>query len=103
MSEPSLFDQPSRVTKYQPHSETSRESAKKIESNAKTLRGEVLRFLTERPGAGATDEEIQLGLGLNPSTQRPRRIELVERGVVRDSGLKRSTKSGRRAVVWESV
>ena len=96
-----LFDQP--VHKYIPHSTTSKEAAKRIEPDAPTLRDLVLRYLMARPGAGATDEEIQLGLGLNPSTQRPRRIELVERGVVRDSGLKRQTKSGRRAVVWESV
>jgi hypothetical protein len=50
---------------------------------------------------GGTDEELQDALGMNPNTQRPRRIELVERGLVRDSGRTRKTKSGRRATVWE--
>jgi hypothetical protein len=38
--------------------------------------------------------------GIPPSTYRPRRVECVEFGLVRDSGLTRPTKSGRAAVVW---
>jgi hypothetical protein len=49
---------------------------------------------------GLTDEEMQAKTGMNPSTQRPRRCELVEMGKVRDSGSTRRTKSGRKAVVW---
>jgi hypothetical protein len=49
---------------------------------------------------GATDEEIQHELQMNPSTQRPRRIELVEAKLVLDSTMKRPTSSGRQAVVW---
>jgi hypothetical protein len=49
---------------------------------------------------GATDEEIQDILGMNPSTQRPRRVELVDAGLIRDSGATRKTRSGRPAVVW---
>jgi hypothetical protein len=37
---------------------------------------------------------------LNPNTQRPRRIELVVAGKVRDSG---ETASGRKATIWEAV
>ena len=91
------------VNKYVPHSQTSRDAAQQIETDAPTLRESVFRFLASHRGTGATDEEIQRGLGINPSTQRPRRIELVERGLVRDSGLKRRTESGRNAVVWEAA
>jgi len=49
---------------------------------------------------GRTDEEIQTYLKMNPSTERPRRIELVESGHVRDSGVRRPTRSGRQANVW---
>lgn len=58
----------------------------------------VLRFLETCLG-GATDEEMQLALGMNPSTQRPRRIELVQAGLVVKDGTRR-TSSGRMAVVW---
>jgi hypothetical protein len=60
----------------------------------------VLTFLVCRADYGATDEEIQFVVGMNPSTQRPRRIELVRMGLVRDSGTTRLTRAGRKATVW---
>lgn len=85
---------------YQSHSETRAAAAEAIRPTAHTLRAEVLRFLEGLGFVGATDEEMQVALNMNPSTQRPRRIELVEEGWVRDSGATRRTKSGRNAVVW---
>ncbi|NBW15924.1 MAG: hypothetical protein EBR82_48865 [Caulobacteraceae bacterium] len=58
----------------------------------------VLELLQATPG-GLTDEEMQTRLGMNPSTQRPRRIELARRGLVVEAGT-RKTSSGRWAVVW---
>ena len=85
---------------FQSHSETSKAAAEVAKSTALSMRLEVYCFI----GRGsATDEEIQIGLRMNPSTQRPRRIELVNQGKVRDSGQKRSTRSGRWATVWEVV
>lgn len=82
---------------YQAHSETSKAAAESMRGNK--LRVKVLDFLKAQP-AGATDEEIQIALAMNPSTQRPRRIELVALEEVVDSGMRRPTKSGRSAVVW---
>ena len=65
------------------------------------LHRQVLAFLEARPD-GATDEEMQAGLGMNPSTQRPRRIELARRGLIVESGT-RKTASGRMAVVWKAT
>ena len=89
--------------KYVRGSETSRRAAEEIEMNADSLRGRTYRYLIGRGNRGATDEEIQTASGMNPSTQRPRRVELVERGLVKDSGQTRLTKSSRSAVVWISV
>jgi len=83
---------------FQAHSATSVEAAHKI-ADAAALRAQVLAYLRERID-GATDEEIQTALSLGGSTQRPRRVELVNRGQVRDSGRRRLTRSGRQAVVW---
>ena len=58
----------------------------------------VLALLRENPH-GMTDEEMQHALGMNPSTQRPRRVELARRGFVVADGT-RKTSSGRWAVVW---
>jgi hypothetical protein len=49
---------------------------------------------------GLTDEQIQDLLRMPPNSQRPRRKELERRGVIRDSGRRRPTRSGRAAIVW---
>ncbi len=84
----------------QRHSPTSVEAAQGIEPQAPTLRREVLDYLRGRGADGATDEEMQIALTMNPSTQRPRRIELVNGGLVRDSGRTRKTLARKNAVVW---
>jgi hypothetical protein len=62
------------------------------------LQRRVLELLASWP-QGLTDEEMQHKLGMNPSTQRPRRIELARRGLVVEAGT-RKTASGRMAVMW---
>ena len=81
-------------------SETSKAAADAGRSWAATERERVLRFLRRRGWTGATDEEIQYGLPMQPNTQRPRRVELVRAGTVEDSGRRRRTRAGRQAVVW---
>jgi len=97
----SIFDAPETLP-YQAHSETSRTAAEGMRSTAVTDRELVLRLLKGKLG-GMTDEEIQRKLKLNPSTERPRRIELVQAGKVRDSGRRRNTASGRPAAIWEAT
>jgi hypothetical protein len=84
---------------YQSHSTTSKAAAVEAQASAATQRGRVFRLLRESNG-GLTDEEIQIQLRMNPSTERPRRIELVNSGMVQDSGATRATRSGRSAVIW---
>ena len=79
--------------------QTSGLAATSIEPLSTTLRGTILDFIRRRIH-GATDEEIQDGLLMNPSTQRPRRIELLRAGWIEASPNRRTTKSGRLAVVW---
>jgi transcription initiation factor IIE alpha subunit len=62
------------------------------------MQRQVLALLQATPG-GLTDEEMQRLLEMNPSTQRPRRIELARRGLVVEAGTRR-TASGRMATVW---
>lgn len=84
---------------HQAHSDTSKEAAQKAEGQAPTQRERVLVCLRMCP-AGLTDEEMQEMLDMNPSTQRPRRIELMDAGLIRKSGWTRRTRAGRRATVW---
>lgn len=85
---------------YQAHSPTSRSAAIRAEPTAGTLRAAVLAFIRDSGPSGATDEEIQDALALPGSTERPRRIECLTAGTIRDSGQVRATKSGRWAAVW---
>lgn len=87
---------------FQRHSDTSREAAAAAEPSAGTERARCLEHFRSCEN-GATDEEQQIALDINPSTQRPRRIELCAAGLVRDSTDRRRTRAGRRAVVWEAV
>jgi hypothetical protein len=84
----------------QAHSETSREAAAILQAGGRrhALREEVLGLLL-REGP-MTDEEMQRKTGMNPSTQRPRRVELLRLGLVKATGETRRTASGRRAAVW---
>ena len=80
--------------------DTSREAAKAIEGDVARLRARVLHFISSQGAWGATDDEIERVTGIIGSTVRPRRGELRARGLVKDSGERRKTRSGRNAVVW---
>ena len=81
-------------------STTSEQAAEEIGKVTGHLRLMVFDLLCEYV-RGLTDHQMQEILGMNPSTQRPRRIELVRQGWVIDSGDRRQTPSGRQAVVWK--
>jgi hypothetical protein len=85
---------------YQRHSDTSEEAAKSVDPAADTWLSKVYRELIKAGPVGRTDDELQIILDMNPSTQRPRRIDLVKRSLVCDSGARRKTRSNRPAVVW---
>ena len=57
----------------------------------------------ERGSDGATDEEVQEGLGLTGNAQRPRRNELWQEGKVRRTGGTRPTRAEKQANVWVAV
>ena len=85
--------------------DTSLAAAKQIEPHLERLEIVVLRvMIREASGAGGffglTDEDIATLTGLSPNTARPRRVALVMKGLVEDSGLRRKTRSGRKAIVW---
>jgi len=85
---------------YSPKSPTSWAAAQRIRPKANALRQQVLDYLIKRSDEGATDHEISSELEMQADTARPRRRELVQLGLVCDSGLKRPTPSGAMATVW---
>jgi hypothetical protein len=85
---------------FQRHSPTSRAAAESLTpTTINACQRKVLAYLADHP-EGATDEEMQLGIPMSPSTQRPRRIELVKLRMIVEAG-EGKTASGRRAVKWQ--
>lgn len=73
------------------------------ERTAAGVRRMVLEFLAGRPG-GATDGELELAFPtIPPSSLRGRRRELERDGLVRDSGRRGRSKTGKAAIIWEAV
>lgn len=82
-------------------STTSSEAAASIKPHIKIMRRQVAEFIANAGAKGCTDEEVQIGLAMNPSTERPRRGEIWAYGLITDSlGERRATTSGRSATVW---
>lgn len=86
---------------HQRHSDTSKGAAQELEEERRrTLRAQVLGFISLMGGDGATDEEMQLAMDMEGNTERPRRRELQLAGLIVDSGRRRLTTKDRKAVVW---
>lgn len=88
---------------HQRHSDTSRAAAVAIQPHLPPLEQKVYDFLKDRGCVGSSDEDGCIALGMNGSTYRPRRISLVEKGLVRDSGERTAGLSGRMAALWVAV
>ena len=82
---------------YVAGSATSHAAAAQIAPEAPNLRERVFAYI-EAHGA-LTDEQIAAGTGLNPSTVRPRRVELARAGRIEVAGYSHTT-SGRKAQAW---
>lgn len=82
------------------HPDTSRLAARLIAPKSGTKRQQVLAAIATAEPGGITDEGIQRVLGMNPSTERPRRVELVEEGWVTDSGERVREKERASMILW---
>lgn len=81
---------------------TSRNAALRAYPRSGTQRERVLNLL-KNVSNGLTDDEIAHSLALSPNAARPRRVELVAGGWVKDSGVRRPSLCGSPAVVWVAV
>ncbi len=106
MSDPCLFDwlghdkEPTPHAPFQKHSATSAKAAAKIEKHIGPMHRRILELLAKYPD-GLTDDAMQTLLEMNPSTQRPRRIELASYGRIIPTDTTQLTRSGRAAQVWK--
>lgn len=85
--------------------ETSQDAAASV-VNRTMLQDAILQVL--KVYGAKTDEKIasylfDRGLATTPSGMRTRRRELVQMGMVEDTGKRRRTKAGRNSIVWGMV
>lgn len=61
----------------------------------------ILDFLIENHPIEFTNREIAISLNMEPSTVSARRNELMEAGVMEESGKKKCSVSNRKAYTWK--
>lgn len=91
----SLLEPPSVAS-----SATSVAAARSMRKSSPHYRVMVLGFIAGKGTAGATSDEVQAGLKLSHQNGSARVSELARHGFIVDSGVKRPTRSGRKAVVY---
>ena len=81
---------------------TSKEAAKSMEKPATVLQRRVLAELQVRADFGATCDELEQAFDMSHQTVSARLREMALKGAIVDSGKKRPTRSGRKAIVWHA-
>lgn len=84
-------------------SDTSKEAAKSSKELARRLRQLIYRAISKSEDRGYICDEIEIEFTIPHQSASPRFGELAERGMIRDSGERRKTKSKRNAAVWVAV
>jgi hypothetical protein len=82
---------------------TSIAAYRNLGPESRTQAARILALIIEVGAHGLTDEEGGIALGIKPQSYTPRRGELTDAGLVRDSGRKRPTSSGCGAIIWVAV
>jgi predicted transcriptional regulator len=85
------------------HPETSHHAAASL-TNVGAIARKVfdeIALVFEESGTGLTSDQVEQILGGRHQTISARVNELRERGWITDSGLRRPTRSGRKAIVWK--
>lgn len=90
---------PSEPAAYTGRTTTSATAAALVYPKTGTQRQRVLQAITDSFD-GLTDAQIQDRLHMTESTQRPRRVELVQQGWIRDSGRRRCYNGHSEAIIW---
>lgn len=100
MLQPDLFDAHTRARGGDP--DTSHVAAERIQSRINTLQQRVLQHFRSIYPNAITDLDLETHFGDHGSTYRTRRAELVELGLIRDTGLRRFQRRHHR-VLWVAV
>lgn len=91
---------PERGKVRRDHGYTSQEAADRAAAFAGTQRAYVESLFVDEYPRALCDLQVQQILGMNPSSERPRRLELEERGHIRRTGEILMAGSRRETFIW---
>lgn len=107
MMDDTLFDATTNQwghTRFEPHvfiannaKETSRDAAQKVLPKSGTQRAKVYDAIKAAGESGLTDAEVLLHVRINGNSIRPRRLELVEQGLIEAAGQRNGF------TIWRAV
>ena len=83
--------------------DTSVEAAESIAPSVPKIASIVFEYAAMRGNQGFTDEEMNEYFETHKSSYRARRAELVDRGLIEDSGVRVKGPNGRNMTVWRIV
>jgi DNA-binding Lrp family transcriptional regulator len=94
---------PRRTKSYTPP-ETSLQAYESQKDKAPADKRKILAYLMRKDlPKGATCDEVEAALSLSHQTASARIRGLFQDGSIQDSGLRRNTRTGRKATVWEAA
>jgi predicted ArsR family transcriptional regulator len=82
--------------------ETSRRAAREMKPKAPKLRDQCLAVF-QKSDHPLTADEVAKALGKSVLSIRPRVTDLVNKQLIKDSGVRRENASGKDAIAWEVV
>lgn len=88
---------------YVKGSETSKAAAESIKHVVGSTKVRIYQYMMQCGEHGATDDEIEVALGMSHQTASARRRNLEQIGACKKTSRKRPTRSGRAAAVYVAV
>jgi predicted transcriptional regulator len=85
---------------YVKNSDTSRDAAESMRPHVSEIEARVLAYVKRWGSHGETCDEVERGLDLSHQTASARLRGLILKGLIKDSGARRPTRSGRAARVY---
>lgn len=92
------FDPPVKPSKKRVHRQTSTEAHESVKEHKQVFYDKIIDAL-ERLKVGGTSHEVAITAGIEYAQAHKRLPELVEKGIVFNTGITRTNPSGRKSMV----
>lgn len=83
--------------------DTSIAAAASIAPEVPNIQAQVYAYAKQRGGQGFTDDQLNEHFKTTKSTYRSRRADLVEQGLIIDTGIRAKNEGGRFTIIWRAL